>query len=40
MWRGEVVEALKKVKTGKAPGIDGVCGEMLKYGGDIFFDWI
>ncbi len=38
--RGEVVEALKKVKTGKAPGIDGVCGEMLKYGGGVVVDWL
>ena len=30
--RVEVVEAMKKIKTGKAPGIDGVCGEMMKYG--------
>ncbi|MCP3680826.1 MAG: reverse transcriptase family protein [Gammaproteobacteria bacterium] len=38
--RCEVVEALKKVKTEKAPGIDGVCGEMLKYGGDIAVYWL
>ena len=29
-----------KIKTGKAPGIDGVCGEMLKYGGDSIVEWI
>ena len=38
--RVEVVEAMKKIKTGKAPGIDGVCGEMLKYGGDSIVEWI
>ncbi|MCP4337615.1 MAG: reverse transcriptase family protein, partial [Desulfobulbaceae bacterium] len=38
--RAEVSEALKKVKMGKASGIDGVCGEMLKYGGEIVIEWV
>ena len=38
--RVEVVEAIRKVKMGKAPGTDGVCGEMLKFGGELVVDWI
>ena len=37
--RMEVDEAMK-IKMGKAPGTDGVCGEMLKYGGELVVDWI
>ena len=38
--REEVCRALKKLKTGKAPGIDGIRGEMLKCGGEVVVDWI
>ncbi len=36
----EVSETIKKVKMGKAAGIDGVCGEMLKCGSEIVMEWI
>ena len=31
---------MKKIKIRKAPGTDGVCGEMLKYRDDVVVDWI
>ncbi len=31
----EVMEGIRTLKLGKAPGSDGVTGEMLKYGGEI-----
>ncbi len=31
--RGEIVEAIRKLKLGKAPGSEGITAEMLKYGG-------
>jgi len=31
---GEVEAALRKIGRGKAAGVDGIYGEMLKYGGD------
>ncbi len=31
---GEVQAALRKISRGKAAGVDGIYGEMLKYGGD------
>ena len=36
----EVKEAVKKSKTGKAPGPSGVLGEMLKAAGDVGIQWI
>lgn len=36
----EVGKALKKLKMGKAPGVDGICGEMLKYGGEVVLEWV
>ena len=38
--RGEVERALKETKTGKAPGVDGVTGEMLKEGGVTVVEWL
>ncbi len=40
MERGEIVEAIRKLKLGKAPGLDGITAEMLKYGGEIVVDWM
>ncbi len=38
--RSEIMEAIRKLKFGKAPGLDGITAEMLKYGGEIFIDWM
>ena len=38
--RGEVERALKDTQTGKAPGVDGVTGEMLKEGGVTIVEWL
>ncbi len=38
--RGEIMEAKRKLKLGKAPGSDGTIAEMLKYGGEIVVDWM
>ena len=36
----EVRKAVKKLKKGKSPGIDGITSEMLKYGGDSIIKWL
>jgi len=38
--REEVVKAIGDLKCGKAPGIDGITAEMLKYGGEAISDWM
>ncbi len=38
--RSEVLEAIRKLKLGKAPGSDGITAEMLKYGREIVVDWM
>ncbi len=38
--QGEIMEAISKLKLGKAPGLDGITAEMLKYGGEIVVDWV
>ncbi len=38
--RSEILEAIRKLKLGQAPGSDGVTAEMLKYGGEIVVDWM
>ncbi len=38
--RSEIREAIRKLKLGKALGSDGITAEMLKYGGEIFVDWM
>ncbi len=37
--QSEVMEAIRKLKLGKAPGMDGITAEMLKFGGEIVVDW-
>ncbi len=34
------MEAIRKLKLGKAPGSDGLTAEMLIYGGEIVVDWM
>ena len=36
----EVNQAIKRLKNGKAAGIDGITAEMLKYGGDVVTEWM
>ena len=36
----EVLNALKRVKNSKAPGPDGIIGELLKYSGNIVVDFL
>ncbi len=38
--RSEMMEAIRKLKLGKAPGLDGMTAEMLKYGVVIVVDWM
>ena len=36
----DVRKGVKKIKNGKAPGIDGITSEMLKYGGESMIEWL
>ena len=36
----EVVEAIAKLKSGKAPGVCGIDAEMLKAGGMLAAEWL
>ncbi len=36
----EIMESVRKLNLGKAPGSDGIIAEMLKYGGEIVVDWM
>ena len=31
---------MKKLKKGKAPGVDGITSEMLRFGGDSVLEWL
>merc|ERR1711872_739065 len=36
----DVRRAVKKLKKGKSPGVDGITSEMLKYGGECVIEWL
>ena len=36
----DVRMAVKKLKKGKSPGVDGITSEMLKYGGEALLEWL
>jgi len=38
--RREVKRAIGRLKMGKAPGVDGITAEMLKFGGEVVIDWM
>ena len=40
MIKSEVLRALKKIKCGKSPGLDGITAELLKNGGDCVVKWL
>ena len=31
---------MKKIRNGKAPGVDGITSEMLQYGGESVIEWL
>ena len=35
----EIMDALKKMKSGKSAGVDGILPEMLKAGGSVIVKW-
>ena len=35
-----VRKAVKKLKKGKSPGVDGITSGMLKYGGEALLEWL
>ncbi len=37
--QSEIMEAIRKLKLGKARGPDGITAKMLKYGGEVVVDW-
>ena len=36
----DVKRAVKKLKNGKTPGVDGITNEMLRYGGECMVEWL
>ena len=36
----DVRKAVKRLKKGKAPGVDGITSEMLRFGGDSVLEWL
>ena len=36
----DVRKAVKKLKRGKSPGVDGITSEMLKCGGECLLEWL
>ena len=36
----DVRKAVKKLKGGKSPGVDGITNEMLKCGGECLLEWL
>lgn len=38
--RGEILEAIKRLKDGKAAGIDGILEKVWRYGGEDLERWV
>merc|ERR1712105_385867 len=36
----DVRKAVKRLKKGKAPGVDGITSKMLRFGGDSVLEWL